>query len=98
MPFVKGASGNTGGRPKGSKNKTGQSLRDSINNFLEGRFSHVETAFDQLKPFAKVKLYIDFLQYVLPKQTSNNNKIRFEDMTDEQLDEIVERLKNPNNE
>lgn len=98
MPFEKGQSGNAKGRPKGSKNKSVSQLRELIGEFLEDRFENVATDFDKLKPFAKVKLYIDLLQYALPKMQANSNKIGFENMTDEQLDEIIERLKNPGNE
>lgn len=60
------AEGNSG-RPKGSKNKSTEQIREFIDAFLEDKQDEVLDAFDQLKPKDKVSFYIDLLQYVLPK-------------------------------
>lgn len=92
MAFKKGSSGNPNGRPPGSKNKTGVQLRQLITGFLEQRFEDVVNDFDQLEPKDRIKVYTDLLQYGLPKLQSVSNDINFDGMTDEQLDEIFERL------
>ncbi|RYZ25648.1 MAG: hypothetical protein EOO10_17715 [Chitinophagaceae bacterium] len=92
MPFEKGQSGNPTGRKPGSKNKSTSQLRDILNSFLSDNFEAVAEAFHSLSARDKVKAYVDLLQYGLPKlQAESSNP--FENMTDEQLDEIVNRLK-----
>lgn len=92
MPFVKGKSGNEAGRPKGSKNKAGGELRELISNFLQERFADVVQDFEQLEPKDRIKVYTDLLQYGLPKLQAVSNSIEFDKMTDEQLDDIINRL------
>ena len=93
MAFKKGNSGNPSGRPKGSTNKTGGQLRELISGFLENRFQDVVTGFEEMEAKDKIKVYTDLLQYGLPKLQAVNNTIGFEQMTEDQLDEIIERLK-----
>ncbi len=93
MAFEKGKSGNRNGRPKGSKNKGGEKLRDLITGFLEDNFNQVVQDFDNLTPRDRMKVYTDLLQYAVPKLQAVNSSIRFEDLTEEQLDEIINRLK-----
>ncbi len=92
MAFKKGKSGNPTGRPAGSKNKAGGQLRDMITDFLEQRFEDVVQNFEQLEPKDRLKVYTDLLQYGLPKLQAVSNNISFDNMSDEQLDEIFERL------
>lgn len=84
----------TGGRKKGSFNKVNNELRDKISEFLDGHFDNVIEAFnsDQLQPRDKIKLYCELLQYGLPKLQAVNNTIDFENMTDEQLDKLINHL------
>ncbi|MCX6291633.1 MAG: DUF5681 domain-containing protein [Bacteroidetes bacterium] len=67
MPFKKGKSGNENGKPRGTKNKTGKQLRETISDFLSDNFEKVVGDFNSLKPKDRVKLYCDLLQYGLPK-------------------------------
>lgn len=93
MAFEKGFSGNPNGRPKGSPNKTTGKLREAITSFLEQRFDGVVKDFEQLEPKDRIKVYTDLLQYGLPRLQAVSNSLKFEDLTDEQLDEIINRLK-----
>ena len=92
MPFQKGISGNINGRPKGSKNKAGEGLRNLISGFLEQRFEQVVKDFEQLEPKDRIKVFTDLLQYSVPKLQAVSNSIEFEKMTDEQLDEVINQL------
>jgi predicted component of type VI protein secretion system len=92
MPFKKGSSGNSAGRPKGSQNRAGGKLREVISDFLENRFEDVVNDFEQLEPKDRIKVYTDLLQYGVPKLQAVSNSIEFENMTDEQLDAIFEKL------
>ena len=93
MPFNKGISGNPSGKPKGTKNKVGQQLRETISNFLAENFELVIQDFKELGPKDRTRLYCDLLQYGLPKLQAVTNEIQFERLTDSQLDEIIENLK-----
>ena len=90
--FEKGISGNPSGRPVGSRNKASGRLRELITDFLEQRFNGVVNDFEELEPKERVKAYLDLLQYGVPKLQSVSNSVEFESMTDEQLDEIINRL------
>jgi len=65
--FEKGISGNPGGRPKGAKNRITADLRQSITDFLEGRFDEVVQTWGKLSDKDKLTFYRDLLQYVVPK-------------------------------
>ena len=93
MAFNKGNSGNPAGKPKGAKNKVTLQLRELITQFLEERFETIVIDFKKLEPKERVKFYCDLLQFGLPKLQSVSTEIDFEKLTDEQLDEIIERLK-----
>ena len=90
--FTKGQSGNPAGRPRGSTNKVSEKLRESLSAFLDAEFERVKNDFTLLKPYQRVKFYIEFLQYTLPKLQSITVD-EFENMTDADLDEVVRRLK-----
>jgi hypothetical protein len=98
MPFEQGISGNPEGRPKGAKNKNGLELRETISNFLENNFAKIVEDFHYLKPKDRVKLYCDLLQYGLPRLQAVQLETDFERLPEDQLEHIIEQLKNGTNE
>ena len=92
MKFKEGKSGNPNGRPKGSKNKIGADLRERVVSFLSEEFETVKCDFKKLKPRERVRLYCDLLQYGLPKLQSVSLEAQLERLTDEQLNELLERI------
>ena len=93
MKFQPGQSGNILGRPKGSKNIMSQKVREDIISFLEGSFDKIKSDFDSLRPIQRVKYYIELLNFGIPKLSSTTVIEEFDKLTDEQLDEIIKRLK-----
>jgi hypothetical protein len=98
MPFKEGESGNPKGKPKGAKNKIGKDLRERLVNFLSEEFVTIQTDFKNLKPKERVRLYCDLLQYGLPKLQSVTLEAQLERLTDEQIDDLFNRLKATANE
>jgi len=94
MPFKKGQSGNLKGRTKGTQNKVTKHLRESITSFLENNFERLENDFELLTPKDRIKFYCDLLQYGLPKLQTVQLETDFENLTDMELDRIINELKN----
>jgi hypothetical protein len=95
MAFEKGQSGNPGGRPKGSANKVTSKLRETITDFLDEKFEKVKEDFEKLKPGERIRMYLELLQFGVPKLQSVHLETDFDNLTDEQLDRIINELKNP---
>lgn len=93
MPFKPGRSGNPSGKPRGAKNKVPNMLRANIVEFLSTEFDNVKETYKKMKPAEQLKFYTDLMQYGLPKLQSASIEIDFDKLNDEQLDEIIERLK-----
>ncbi|MEJ7738528.1 MAG: hypothetical protein WKF97_13945 [Chitinophagaceae bacterium] len=94
MPFKPGESGNLSGKPKGAVNKSTLKLRESITCFLEDEFENVKADFQKLEPKERLKFYTDLLQFGLPKLQATSMALNFEDLTDDQIDEIINQLMN----
>jgi hypothetical protein len=92
MAFEKGHSGNPGGRPLGAANKTTAKLRESISDFLGEQFIKVKDDFTKLKPRDRVRLYIELLQYSVPKMQAVQLETEFDRLSDDQLQELADRL------
>ncbi len=81
------------GKPKGAKNKKTLKLRETITNFLDNNFKVIVEDFKKLDPKDRAKLYVDLLPYSISKLQSMTMDIQFENLSDQQLDEIIEKLK-----
>ncbi len=90
----KGQCNNRQGRPKGSTGKKNKELRATITLFLENNFSTVITGFNKLDPKDRAKIYCDLLQYAVPKLSAISTEVKFDNLSDEQLDTIINKLTN----
>lgn len=93
MGFKKGQSGNPKGKPLGAKNKTSEKLRATISSFLELEFKTIQKDFKTLSPKERAKLYADLLPFAVPKLQAMSLEMDFGKMSEEQLDEIIDKLK-----
>lgn len=87
-----GTINNPKGRGKGTQNKVTAELRERIKTFLDGSFDSVQEDFKLLDPVQRLNFYEKMIRYVVPQMTANDLKIDFDQMSDSQLDEIVNRL------
>ena len=82
----------TGGRQKGTPNKKNEQLRTLIGNFLQENFEEVQKEFATLSNKDKVKAYTELLPYALPKMQSVETTINYDDMSDEQITDLLNRI------
>lgn len=68
MGLPKGKTNNVNGRPKGSKNKSTQELKEMVNTFISNNADQFQADFKKLDPKDRVMLYEKMLKYVLPTQ------------------------------
>lgn len=90
MPFEKGISGNPQGRPVGTKNKNSVQIKSMIDQFIIENFHVIIDDFRKLPEKERYKVLCSLLQYAIPKPQA---EIGFERLTDDQLNEIIEKLK-----
>ncbi|HYH15861.1 MAG TPA: DUF5681 domain-containing protein [Flavisolibacter sp.] len=92
MPFEPGKSGNPNGRPKGSLNKAAGNVRDNLASLLEENGNKLKTELDKLEGKDYVSAYTALLPYVVPKLQNTTLDIDLEQLTDEQLDDLYNRI------
>jgi len=94
MGLKKGMINNPKGRPKGSVNKVTADLRNRISDFLDENWEQLQNDFDNLDPKDRLLFYERLLQYGLPKLQSTELISTIDQLSDQQLDYIINELKN----
>jgi hypothetical protein len=84
------------GRAKGTPNKSTTNLKSSILSIVEKSFETIEDDLQDMETKEKVGFVLKLIEYVLPKQ--RETKIDFNSLSDEEIDELINRLKNPDDE
>ncbi len=99
MPFIKGDERiNRDGRPKGSKNRVGESVRTKIETFIDKKMNEIDTLYDKLEPKEQALLISRLVDYVTPKLRSQDIQFsEFEQYSDEQLRAIAQEVINNSN-
>ncbi len=92
--FEKGKSGNPAGKKAGTKNKAGAKVKEIIEGILTepANAERLKTEFASLKGRDFVKAYTELAPYVIPKM--NHNSVDLERLTDEQVDELYDKIIN----
>ena len=84
----------TGGRVRGTPNKVTTDLRMWINEVLNKNKKQFENDLKQLEPHQRVAIFEKLLAYSTPKLQSVEAKIDYNNLSDEQLDTIINDLSN----
>lgn len=93
MGLRKGMTNNPAGRPKGRPNKTTDELRQVFQAFIETNIETLQNDFDKLEPKDRLLFIEKIAKIVLPPPMNELQRL-----SDEQLDELIHRLKKENNE
>jgi len=99
MGLKKGMTNNPAGRLPGALNKVAKDLRLTIVDFLETNWNEVIELWSNLEPKDKIKFYETLMQYAVPKMQSVavDLDLNLENLTEKQLDYIIETLINKEN-
>lgn len=92
MGLKKGNTNNPAGRKKGTPNKLTADLRQRINEVLENNWHNIEADIKALEPKDRLMFIEKLLKYTVPTLQATSLNVDFEKLSDEQLDEIIERL------
>ena len=84
----------TGGRKKGTPYKATQTAKEWIVQTLSANWEQMKSDLKVLEPKERLQLLFKLLEYVAPKQRETSNNIKFEDLTDEEMDELIDKLTN----
>ncbi|WP_203583415.1 hypothetical protein [Paludibacter sp. 221] len=80
----------TGGRKKGTPNKTTAEMRSWLNKFVGDNLKEFEKNFKTLEVNEKINIITKLLPYVLPKQTEN--KLSFDEETTKAVKESMDKV------
>ncbi|WP_373521068.1 DUF5681 domain-containing protein [Aquiflexum sp.] len=93
MGLKKGQTNNPNGRPKGSKNKINEEIREKIQSLFDGNFDKIQSDIEKLDPKNRLKFLTDLMPYLVPKlqTTTYTNEIDWENIPEEKIDKLLNR-------
>jgi len=93
---MKGKTNNPNGRPRGVPNRVTADLREWIKNFIVGKLDQVERDFKRIGPMNRMIMIEKLMKYIIPSLQAITTE--FDNLSEDQLDEIIQRLKASANE
>lgn len=87
---MKGHTNNPNGRPLGVPNKITANLKDRVNLLIENNFDKLQLDLDNIDPKDRLSIMLKLMEYVLPKQ--KETKIDFSNLSDAEIDELINRI------
>jgi hypothetical protein len=82
----------TGGRSKGTPNKVTTDLRTWVTELLDANRQQIAKDIKQLEPQQRVIIFEKLLSYSVPKMQSVETKIDFEQLSDAQINLIINEI------
>ncbi len=92
MAQKKGQTGNPNGRPKGTPNKTTAGMRAKIQKLVDANWKTITLDIQKMPSRDRVDIVVRLLPFIAVKMQSTNLNIDFDQLDDEQLNEIVDIL------
>lgn len=92
MPQLKGKTGNPNGRPKGSPNKTTQSVREWLTRLIDDNREQIRKDLAALEPKERLQVLEKFMQYTVPKMQSVEARVDIDRLSDSQIDQVINEL------
>ena len=92
MPQPKGKTGNPNGRPKGSPNKTTQSVREWLTRLIDENREQIRKDLAALEPKERLQVLEKFMQYTVPKMQSVEARVDIDRLSDSQIDQVINEL------
>lgn len=81
------------GRPKGSKNKSTEKVRETFLYFVEANLDRMQEDFDQLEPKERFKILIDMAKFILPTLKAVEFGNVLDELSEGEFERLIERLK-----
>ena len=94
MGQKKGQTGNPQGRPKGTPNKVTADVKTWLAGLIDNNRQQVEDDLKALEPKERLMILERLMQYTVPKQQAVSAQIDLNNLTDEQLNIIINDLTN----
>jgi hypothetical protein len=85
---MKGAK--TGGRTKGTPNRTTKELKEKIHNIVEVQLENIESDLQDLEAKDRLHILLKLFEYVLPKQ--REQKLDFTSLSNTEIDELINKI------
>ena len=95
MPFEKGKP-KTGGRAVGVQNHSTTNLKSKIEGIVSRSFETIEDDLQDMDARDKIGFILKLIPYLIP--TQKEQKISFENLSEEEVDALISRLKSDENE
>ena len=90
--FTKGQ-GRIAGRQKGTPNKSSANLKSKIESIVNCSFETIEDDLQDMDARDRVGFILKLIPYLIP--TQKEQKINFNEMSDSEINALIDRLKNP---
>lgn len=94
MGWTKGQSGNTAGRPKGTKNKASKQIKGFIEKILTDKqiLREVRAEFRDMEGKDKLTAFVNLCRYVIPTQSAASMDMELNNLSDQQVEDLYGRL------
>lgn len=92
MGLKKGMTNNKSGRPKGTPNKTTTELKQWINILISNNIQQLTKDLKKMEPAERWRIVEKLMAYVIPKQQAVTAEIELNNLTDEQINMIINQI------